>query len=135
MAQVLWLAAVHVTLTQVALVWLIQACCLPTSLSTVPPQRPDSSIWSSGGPALADSGHIANLSFLSLQLTSSYNNDPDNWIPQKSCSIFLLDVDKILTANLSHPVCNVNDLKIWPFAEDHKGIEGMGSNMALLILS
>ncbi len=115
--------AFDVTLKQVVLVWLIQACCLQTSLSTVPPRSPDGSIlvcwWHSAFWQLACSFSI----FLYLQLTSSYNNDPDNWIPQKSCSIFLLDVNKIIT-NLSHPACNVDDLKIWPFAEDHKGDEG-----------
>ena len=59
-----------------------------------------------------------------LQFSDGYNVDPGAWVEKKACSIHLLNVDKIIHTNLSFPACNVDDLSVWPFAEDGKGIEG-----------
>ena len=62
---------------------------------------------------------------LQVQYSSSYNNQPESWYREKPCSVFILDVNAIITTNLSLPACDVDDLRIWPFAEEHRGIEGL----------
>lgn len=123
-----------VTSTAPALLAVIQSCWVQIGLCTVGLAEPGVQRMPCAESASCFT-KAKPLKGAPLQLASSYNNVLGDWQGKNPCSIYLLDVDKIISSNLSHPACNVNDLSIWPFAAEHKGIEGSSSSHAMLSFS